>query len=292
MFWSTVNRIDGSSIISVISAKAGVLKRRSRAHCLRGNNRNKKPTSTLVAFFILLLFPALLQARDTRPLAWKTLLPGFKEARLVTKDSQENTITLQLYKIDLKKFKVQVAQAKDYQQKKMSAQSFVKQTGAVLAVNGGFFDPSYQSLGLIVQNGKVLNPLRPVSWWGVFSVDQNHLARVAKVKDFQLNSSIEMAIQAGPRLIEDRVPVAVKPNVSQKTFLGVTQDNELIIGVTDACVVDAVDFVTILAQELALKSALNLDGGGSTQAYAKAGAYEKNLPGFTEVANGVVVIPR
>lgn len=251
----------------------------------------QKKIKFLITFFFL-FFPLLVQAKEYKKLSWKTLLPGFSETTLITEDSLDNKITLQLYKIDLKKYRIQVVQAKDFQRQKMSAKDFSKKSNAILAINGGFFDPSYQSLGLIVQNGKIVNPLRQISWWGVFSIDQNHIPRVEKVKDFKNGSNLEMAIQAGPRLIEEGKPVSAKPNVSQKTFLGITPENEVIIGVTDGSVLNAIDFVEILSNQLLLKSALNLDGGGSTQLYVKTGSYEKNLLGFTEVANGVVVVPR
>lgn len=223
---------------------------------------------------------------------WKSLLPGLQEASWSGKDSMGNNFTLELFKIDPKQFKLQLVQASDYSLPKISAKEMVNKTGGLLAVNAGFFDTQSKSMGLLVRDGSVLNPLRPVSWWGIFSYDKNSGARVDKLDDFQPKSSTEIAVQVGPRLIDDGHIMPLKKNDSQKTFIGITPDNQLIIGVTDMSAVDAADLANTLFKEFQLKEALNFDGGGSTQLYAKIGRYEKEVFGVTSVANGVVVVPR
>jgi uncharacterized protein YigE (DUF2233 family) len=238
----------------------------------------------------ILLGKAESQAKDN--LSWKSLLPGLQQASWSTKDSQGNSLTLELYKIDPRQFRLQVVQAKDLGQEKVTAKEIVSKTGGLVAVNAGFFDPVFKSMGLIVKDGNILNPVRPVSWWGVFSFDKNAGANVTRAEEFQVKPSVEMAIQAGPRLLDDGKPLPLKKNDSQKTFLGITPEGEIIVGTTDLCAVDATDLANILQKELQLKDALNLDGGSSTQLYAKVGSYEKEIPGVTAVANGIVLLPR
>src|SRR5262249_46870070 len=202
-------------------------------------------------------------AKDTLP--WKILVPGLQEASWVGKDGQGNSLTLELYKIDPKQFRLQVVQARDLGQEKITAKEIVSKTGGLVAVNAGFFDPLFKPLGLIVKDGNILNPVRSVSWWGVFSVDKNTGPQVSRAEVFQARPSVEMAIQAGPRLLDDGKPLPLKRNDSQKTFIGITPENEIILGATDICALDATDLAGILLKELQLKEALNLDGGSSTQ---------------------------
>lgn len=238
----------------------------------------------------LLFFSSSALSKDALP--WKPLLPGLQQSSWSTKDSQGNSLTLELYKIDPKQFRLQVVQAKELGLDKVTAKEIVSKTGGLVAVNAGFFDPVFKSMGLIVKDGNILNPVKPISWWGVFSLDKNSGANVTRAEEFQLKPSVEMAIQAGPRLLDDGKPLPLKKNDSQKTFLGITPEGEIIIGTTDLCAVDATDLANILLKDLQLKDALNLDGGSSTQLYAKVGSYEKEIPGVTAVANGIVVLPR
>jgi len=240
----------------------------------------------LAALVFLAAFP--LQAA----VDWHPLLPGLQQASWSGKDSQGNSFALELFKIDPRQYKLQLVQASDYQLMKISAKDMVARTGGLLAVNGGFFDPQYKSMGLLVKEGNVVNPLRSVSWWGVFSYDKYAGARVDTPEAFQAKPSTEIALQVGPRLIDDNRVMPLKKNDSQKTFIGIAPDNQLILGVTDMSAVDAGDLANVLWKEFQLKEALNFDGGGSTQLYAKIGGYEKEIYGVTAVANGVVVVPR
>ena len=116
-------------------------------------------------FFLLwiLLFSFPILAKDSLP--WKLLKPGLQQASWTGKDSQGNTFTLELYKIDPKQFRFQIVLAKDLGQEKVTAKEIVSKTGGLLAINAGFFDSGFKSLGLIVNDGNILNPVRPVSWW-------------------------------------------------------------------------------------------------------------------------------
>ncbi len=225
-------------------------------------------------------------------ISWKNLLPGLQQTTWVGKDSQGSPVTLELFKIDPKQFRLELVQAQDFGQTKITAKEMVQKTGGLLAVNAGFFDPGFKPLGLLVKNGQQLNPLRSVAWWGIFSLDKWSGPEVSRPEEFQMRPSTELAIQVGPRLVDNGKPLPVKHNDSQKTFIGITKDHQIVLGVTELCAVDAVDFAQILSRDLQLKEALNFDGGSSTQLYGKISSYQKDLPGITAVANGVVVVRR
>ncbi len=247
-----------------------------------------------VYFFLILsiLFPWAVSSDAHSSPPWRAVMPGLEEVRWSTHDSKGNSVVLQLYKIEPKKFRFQVAQAKDFKLESLSAKEMVEHTGGLLAINASFFDPFYKPLGLVVRDGRLVNPLRPVSWWAVFTVDKNHLPRIVRSKNFQLSPEVELAVQVGPRLVEEGRPIVTKNNVSKKSFVAVTYHHEVILGVTEDGIIDSNDLSKILAEEIKVRQALNLDGGGSTQLYARFNSYEKRIPGITPVANGIVVSPR
>lgn len=242
----------------------------------------------LLCFAFVCLFSFQVQAA----VDWKVILPGLQQATWTGKDSHNHDVKLELFKLDLKNFKIKIVQAKDYKKNSISAKEMVQKTGGLLAINGGFFDHSFKSLGLLVQDAKELNPLRPVSWWGIFSYDKSLTPRLDSYSGFKLPPNTEMAIQAGPRLVDEAQLIPLKSNDSQKTFIAVSADRQVILGLTHLCSVDAAELAKILKKEVNVLEALNLDGGSSTQLYAKIGAFEKDLPSISSVANGLVVLPR
>src|SRR4029453_11036521 len=160
-------------------------------------------------FLILFLLPGRL---SQAALSWKSLLPGLQEAHYLTHDAQGGEVTLQLYKIQPKKFQLKLVQAAEFMTDRIYAKDLVKRTGALLAMNASFFDPAFKPLGLIVNDGKMVNPLRPVSWWAVFSLGRAGPPKIEKIKKFDANADVEMALQAGPRLGEGGNPVPTKQN--------------------------------------------------------------------------------
>ncbi|MBF0491862.1 MAG: phosphodiester glycosidase family protein [Deltaproteobacteria bacterium] len=138
-----------------------------------------------------------------------------------------------------------------------------------------------------------INPLRNVAWWGVFSIDKNAVAHIDALKDFQMSSGLQIAIQVGPRLVDNgHVVSGLKTNISQKTFVAQTADSEIILGVTQKGLLDSIDLAKILANELKAKEALCFDGGSSTQLYSKINGVVKEVFGLSPVVSGVVVVPR
>ena len=250
--------------------------------------RNRKIVSLLFLPLIALVLPSSSRAA----ISWKHLAPGLEEASYSTHDSQGSEVILQLYKIQLHQYRLKLVQAAEFMTDRIYAKDLVKRTGALLAMNASFFDPAFKPLGLIVNDGKTLNPLRPISWWAVFSLGKHGGPKIEKIRKFDANADVEMAVQAGPRLVEDGKPVPTKPNYSQKSFVAIMPTNEVILGATERGLLDSNELSRILADEIHVKQALNLDGGGSTQLYAKVSAYEKEILGFTPVANGIVVVPR
>lgn len=172
--------------------------------------------------------------------------------------------------------------------------SLARGTGALLAVNGGFFLPGFKPLGLLVSQGRQLNPLRRADW-GVFYV-ANREAGLVHRRDWKTPRGLEFAIEAGPRLVVGGRVLKLKEQVARRTALGITGDGRVVVVVTESPVLTAT-----LAELLALpeskgglgcREALNLDGGSSTQLYFADGERRVSISGRGHVANAVAVYPR
>lgn len=135
--------------------------------------------------------------------------------------------------------------------------------GLLLAVNANFFDPSYRVLGLALDQGRELSPLRKADW-GVFWVDRDHKAHLSHRKDWPPKDGEPVfAVECGPRLLVKGKALHLKPNQARRTVLGILKDGRILVAVFSG----EVDLNKVAAwlKDRGVVDALNLDGGISTQ---------------------------
>jgi uncharacterized protein YigE (DUF2233 family) len=201
------------------------------------------------------------------------------------------------FKIDLKQYRLSLARATDNGSKSANVAALAMQSGGVIAINGGFFDPFHTPLGLRIEKGQLLNPIRPISWWGVFYTLNNNRAYMTSMKNFTLNPSIDFAIQSGPRLIVEGTIPPLKDSYASRSALCINHQGKVIISITENVAVTPEVFASLLKKStnqggLGCYNALNLDGGSSSQLYAAIGSFHLMIPSFSNVADAVVVVPR
>jgi exopolysaccharide biosynthesis protein len=218
---------------------------------------------------------------------WQHLAPGLDYTVL-----NLDTGKLHAFKIDLKENRLAILSPPQPSMIK----DMVTDAHALLAVNGGFFTPTGKPLGLRINDGKILSPSKPISWWGIFSLHNNTPA-LSSFKDFTLSNDIDFAIQAGPRLLIHNTIPHLKEGVGNRTAIGYNQDNDIIIVVSEDAQLTTLQLAEILGRSekhggLGCLYALNLDGGSSSQAYVDVGDFVLDVPSFRTVADGVAVYPR
>ncbi|MCA0404231.1 MAG: phosphodiester glycosidase family protein [Proteobacteria bacterium] len=218
---------------------------------------------------------------------WRTLAPGVEY-----QDLEGNYLTpwshLHAFRIDLKKNDLSLVSAKDLSLDHASVDKYADFSKALLAINGGFFDDNYKPLGLRIYNKRKKNPLKNISWWGVFYI-KNQKPYLSTIRQFNANQ-VDFAIQSGPRLlINNRIP-PLKPGRAERSALGITPDGKVIILVTDNAPISTTELAQLMkAEPLHCENALNLDGGSSSQLSARIGSFELNVHGFSNVSDAVVV---
>lgn len=171
-----------------------------------------------------------------------------------------------------------------------------QQAKALIGVNGGFFSPDFQPLGLRIQNGKIKSPLKTISWWGVFYTQNKHPSVVSAQK-FAHSNNINFAVQGGPRLIIDgNIPKKLKAGFAERTALGIDKQNRILVLSTEKSPMSTEELAQLMrAPEtqngIGCLNALNLDGGSSSQLFAKLKNFSLDIQGLAAVADAVVVIP-
>jgi len=179
--------------------------------------------------------------------------------------------------------------AKTLALKNASTDQFAEQSNALLSINGGFFDREFNPLGLRINNKKLENPIKKISWWGIFYV-KNNAPFITDVTHFKHDDDIDFAVQSGPRLlIKGKIP-SLKQGIADRSALGITADGKVIILVSTNSARSTRELAILLkAPPLFCTDAINLDGGSSSQLYAHINSFKLNVHGFSNVSDAIIV---
>ena len=238
-------------------------------------------------FFLLLLvlfFPSIFHAASR----WQVLSPGieYQDLKIVQLTPWSH---VHAFRIDLTKYQLELVSAKQLALKNASVNQFAEHTKALLSINGGFFDQQFNPLGLRVTNKKLENPLKRISWWGIFYIKNNE-ARISSLSHFKYQKEIDFALQSGPRLIINQKIPSLKPGKDDRSALGLTTDGKLILLVSTNAPMSTTALAQLMKKKpLSCVDAINLDGGSSSQLYAHINSFQLNVHGFSNVSDAIIV---
>jgi uncharacterized protein YigE (DUF2233 family) len=217
---------------------------------------------------------------------WLNVAPG-----LAYMDINRESITrwshIHVFRINLQHYQLDLVDAMENSQPRIPIKTLANYHHALIAINGGFFDNKDRPLGLRIQNHKIINPLKPISWWGVFYM-QNNKPHIASMAQYKYNHNIELAIQTGPRLLIHGRKPSLKPGLAERTALGITPKGELIMLVTENTPITT-NALADLMQSINCIDAINLDGGSSSQIYAQVGMLNIHSSGFAAIHDGLII---
>jgi uncharacterized protein YigE (DUF2233 family) len=207
----------------------------------------------------------------------------------------QTIIRLQALKVDVERFQVRVIDCRAYGVDRMEIKALARRAQALAAINGGFFLPNYRPLGILIVDGHEANPLRKADW-GIFLIQDNR-PRIIHTSEFQNEGTISQALQVGPRLVVSGKEKVMKKQVSRRSALGITFNNQVILlntEDTEAYFQDLARIFRLPASEggLECQDALALDGGGSAQMYGEYKSLKIDIPGQWAIPNGIGVFKK
>lgn len=242
--------------------------------------------SKLLLGFTLLLFVSVNSLASN----WEPVAPGIEYQDLGT-NLLKTWSHIHVFRIDLKKNELDLILAKNLSLAHASISEFAEKSRALIVLNGGFFDHNYHPLGLRISKKQVLNPLKRISWWGVFYI-KNQKAYLSGQQQYLHNPRTQFAVQSGPRLLINGVIPALKPGLAERSALGITTQGKVIILVTENSPMTTTALANLMkSAPLHCKDALNLDGGSSSQLITNTDNLRINT-GFAHVSDAIVVKPR
>ncbi len=176
-----------------------------------------------------------------------------------------------------------------YQKRLSTAKEIAESQGALATINGSFFDPEGRPLGLIVREKKAVQRIPQVGMLNssIFCL-KNNRPHILHRSSFSM-SGVSEAIQSFPRLIHNGSPIQEirnKNEVKPRSGIAVDYSGNIIIYATDThfgglSLNDVQNL--LLTPQLNIRSALNLDGGRSSQLYFNYHNSSKHITGLSEV---------
>lgn len=241
---------------------------------------------------MLFLCSAYTQAQHRQ---WDEIAPGLAYLQIPTPSISTHG-QIHAFKVSLSDFNLGLAFAEDYDKLALSTVKLAHKTGALVTINGGFFSPNYQPLGLRIQNGNVRSPLKSTSWWGVFYI-KNDQAHIVPQRQYRRKTNPDFAIQAGPRLLVNGSIPKLKGGYAERSALCINREGEVIITITEHAPLTTTQFAKILQRSpskegVGCYQALNLDGGSSSQLFAQLPGFSLKVISFHDVTDVVIVQPK
>ena len=265
---------------------------------------NRRAVATTLTLFSLFVFvvsvfsQALSKAKLGATLTitdngnWRAIQKGVQFRKIVLERSEPSyTVELKLLRFDSRLILPKILSAEQFQLKAASAKTFTEKSGALAAINANYFDENSRPLAYLKTAVKEIN--RTVSkhglYTGIFGLRES-VPFVIHRDDFQ-PLEVNEALQSGPLLLRKGAPVEIMNGLgrhARRSVIGVDKEGRMIVAVTDT-VIGGLSFSELqelfsnAKSQVETPDLLNLDGGGSTQLYAKTGKFEEWLPGTSEV---------
>ena len=223
--------------------------------------------------------------------AWQTIAPGMKYQDMAP-HYLSDWPHIHVFKVKIRAYEFKLLMQQELGQRFPSIQQYAEYQHAPLAFNGGFFDSRHRPLGLRISASKQLNPFKPISWWGVFQI-KHQQASILSANNIKARDHVEFAIQSGPRLIVDKHIPALRPGYAERTALCVLKPDEVAVIITQNFPMTLKQLaMTLQGAPLYCDNAINLDGGSSTQFFAKFSDLFLHMPGLVSVSDAIIVSAR
>ncbi len=177
-----------------------------------------------------------------------------------------------------------------------SLSSVLENKQAIGGVNGGYFEPDFTPVGLLVSQGKTRQKFKKAKLLsGILAVSPKGSISILRSHRFDPKpGAYREAIQCGPMLLEDAIPVPGlnSEKIARRTVAATGPGQRCgLIYITSVTLADAAEILTIpkVLGGWSPTAALNMDGGSSSALWARDTI---SLPEIKRVRNFLEVVPR
>jgi uncharacterized protein YigE (DUF2233 family) len=174
----------------------------------------------------------------------------------------------------------------------------MQQEGCLAGANGGYFDPDYAPIGLLISDGKMIAPLQRARLITGVLAASPHGVRILRTREFSQQQKFDAAIQCGPFLVDLKQSVRglEKTRTARRSFAAVGGVDRAALGFcSDMSLSDLAKILatTRLAEDFKIQRALNLDGGSSSAFWFKrANGTAFSISEQKTVRDFVAIVPK
>src|SRR5438067_6615306 len=141
------------------------------------------------------------------------------------------------------------------------------------AVNGGYFDPDYRPIGLLVSEGKIIAPLQKARLLSAVLSAWPKKLQISRVAEFSLAQKPDAAVECGPMIVDlgKSVRGLESTKAARRTFAAAGTGDKAMLGFcSDVTLAELSDILAIVViPDFKIQRALNLDGGSSSAFWFK-----------------------
>ena len=177
-----------------------------------------------------------------------------------------------------------------------SLSSILESRQAIGGVNGGYFEPNFTPVGLVVSSGKTSQNFKKVKLLsGIVATSPKGGVSIFRSSRFDPKpGAYSEAIQCGPMLVEDSAPVEGlnSEKIARRTAVATGSGQRCaLIYLTSVTLADAAEILALpkILGAWTPATVLNLDGGSSSTLWARDII---SLPEIQRVRNFLEVVPR
>ncbi|WP_069802903.1 phosphodiester glycosidase family protein [Thermogemmatispora onikobensis] len=242
--------------------------------------------------------PTVLTSTDgtSRPLdRWLMLATGVELRYEHWKGPSGNEDTIMIARFDPRRVALRVLYSP-------SAPHFISdwlkgQKGALAVINGGYFNDQGEATGLVVSDGQVYGTSYS-GFGGMLYVDSQGAIHLRSLSQYPYSpgEQLQQATQSSPMLVlpgGKRTQFNADASSNRRTVVALDKEGRLLFIISPEAAFSLDEFDDLLlASDLNIDVALNLDGGSSTGMYLNASGQRFGVDSLTPVPIALVLQPR
>jgi hypothetical protein len=197
---------------------------------------------------------------------------GLEHRYLVVEDSKSGErASLELAIFSIKSCRLRVIDQAS--QRRNDLEDVMARGNFLAGVNGGYFDPEYRPIGLLIVDGTMIAPLQRARLLsGVLSASPKKV-QISRVAEFSLTQKPDAAVECGPMIVDlgKSVRGLESSKMARRTFAAVSSGDKAALGFcSDVTLADLSSILAIVTiPDFKIQRVLNLDGGSSSAFWFK-----------------------
>jgi uncharacterized protein YigE (DUF2233 family) len=199
---------------------------------------------------------------------WYPSAPGIDVRYEDWKTPANHEDTVAIVRLDLQRVHISIG----YQPTTpLSMSAWMKKTGALAMINGGYFDATNKPEGLLISDGQPAGTSY-TGFGGMLSVDTQGNVQLRSLRDqpYDSGEQLQQATQSSPMLVINgqRTQFTADAEFQRRSVVATDKQGHLLLIASPAQEFTLDEMATLLANsDLSIQNALNLDGGASTGLY-------------------------